>query len=212
MGITKIQKEVFDFIYDYTKEFNYPPTQREIKDHFEFKSFGSVQKYLKYLEDFGYLETNWNERRGLKLLKNKTEKSIIPVHTELSTVTIPLLGNIAAGDPILALENPNDSIDIPKSMIPFGKKGNFFALKVKGDSMIEAGILENDIVICLQKNQANNGEIVVALHNGEATLKEYHQLSSTIELRPKNQRLKPIIIADGDFNIAGVLIGLFRTY
>ncbi len=206
MGITKKQKAVYDYIIEYSDRQGLAPTQKEIKDHFGLKSFGSVQRYLKYLVDAGYLEMDWNARRGLKVVSEETDQAEMAKATE----EIPLLGLIAAGNPIEALENPSDTIDVPKHMVTGTDR--HFALTVRGDSMINAGILEDDIVVCRATNHAAQGQIAVAIVDGEATLKYYYRQADHIELRPANDRLSSIIITDGDFKIAGVLSGLVRYY
>tara|TARA_R110000868_G_scaffold180754_2_gene421426 strand:- start:10507 stop:11124 length:618 start_codon:yes stop_codon:yes gene_type:complete len=204
MAITKKQKEVFDYIVGYSGKNGYAPTQREIKDHFGFKSFGSVQTYLKYLVNAGYLETDWNARRGITL---STAEQAPPSDVE----EIPWLGDVAAGVPIEAIENPSETIPVPKSML--AKGGNYFALSVRGDSMIEAGILEGDVIVCKQQAQANNGQIVIAVVDGEATLKTINKVKKGFELIPSNSRMKPFLVGpDQDFRIAGVLVGLLRSY
>jgi repressor LexA len=218
MSITKKQKEVLDYVISYTQENGYSPTQKEIKEHFGFKSFGSVQRYIKYLTNDGYLQTDWNARRGLKVVKNhgteENTQSTLSRDTVLdeSSVIIPLLGNVAAGIPIEAIENPDDTISIPKNMIT--GKHRYYALKVKGESMIEDGIFENDLIICRHQEEAKNGETVVAVIDGEATVKKYHQKKNVIELHPANCTMSPILVnrESGQFNIAGVVVGLFRYF
>ncbi len=209
MAITKKQKEVFDYICDYSSQNGYAPTQREIKDHFGFKSFGSVQAYLKYLMSAGYLETDWNARRGITLASNEeTNKTVRP---SLDVQDIPWLGDIAAGIPIEAIENPSETIQIPKSMMT--KDGQYFALSVVGESMIEAGILDGDLIVCRHQTSADNGQVVIALVDDEATLKTIKKSKSSIELIPSNSKMKSFIIGpDQDFRIAGILVGLMRSY
>lgn len=209
MAITKKQKEVFDYICDYSSQNGYAPTQREIKDHFGFKSFGSVQAYLKYLMSAGYLETDWNARRGITLASNEETKNT--VHPSLDVEDIPWLGDIAAGIPIEAIENPSETIQVPKSMMV--KDGQYFALSVVGESMIEAGILDGDLIVCRHQNSADNGQVVIALVDGEATLKTIKKSKSSIELIPSNSKMKSFFIGpDQDFRIAGILVGLMRSY
>lgn len=208
MGITIKQKAILDFITDYSQETGCAPTQREILEHFGFKSFGSVQRYIKYLVDAGYLESDWNARRGLKLTGPTEGHQSTTSESNLSEV--PLLGLVAAGNPIEALENPNDFISLPKDMLRAGHR--YFALTISGDSMINAGILDGDTVLCRQATGANQGQIVVAVIDGEATLKYYYRHADHIELRPANERLRPIIVTQGDFKIAGILAGLVRSY
>lgn len=210
MGLTKKQKEFYDYICQYIKKNGHSPTQKEMKDHFELKSFGSVQKYLQYLHKEGLLETSWNQRRSVDI---KTP-AIGPAESEQEQ--IPLLGMVAAGNPTLALEDPTHFISVPKYFL----KGawNYFALTVKGDSMIEAGIFENDIVVCRSVKEARNGQIVVAIIDGEATLKTIEYEKKKITLLPHNKNYQPIII-DSDtlseekqFKIVGLLVGLLRSY
>lgn len=209
MAITKKQKEVFDYICDYSSQNGYAPTQREIKDHFGFKSFGSVQAYLKYLMSAGYLETDWNARRGITLASNEETKNT--VRPSLDVEDIPWLGDIAAGIPIEAIENPSETIQVPKSMMV--KDGQYFALSVVGESMIEAGILDGDLIVCRHQATADNGQVVIALVDGEATLKTIKKSKSSIELIPSNSKMKSFFIGpDQDFRIAGILVGLMRSY
>ncbi len=197
MALTKKQKEVLDFITEYVRENGYSPTQKEIQEHFGFKSLGSVQDYIKYLTSGGYLNNDSHSVRGLM-------PSTVQQHTE----DIPLLGNIAAGTPIEAIENTN-MISVPTTMLG---KGRHYALKVKGESMIEAGILDGDVAIIKHQTQADNGQIVVAVVENETTLKRYYKKSKQIELHPENKAMKPIVIKDKECEIRGLLVGLIRTY
>jgi len=209
MGLTKKQKEFYDYISNYIKEHGHSPTQKEMKDHFNLKSFGSVQKYLQYLEKEGLLAGHWNQRRSIEV--KAPSHHIQDEHDE-----IPLLGMVAAGNPIEAIEHITNKISVPRHFL----KGAFqyFALTVKGDSMIEAGILENDVVICRSTNDARNGQIVVAVINGEATLKTLNHQKKKVELLPHNKNYSPIVVdltnPDESFNfkIVGTLVGLLRSY
>jgi SOS regulatory protein LexA len=212
MGLTKKQHEVLQFIINYTGEHGYSPTQREIKEAFGLKSYGSVQRYLKYLKEAGHLEQDWNSKRGLTIIEDgPAQNSGISLNAISSELELPLLGDIAAGNPIEALENPTETVSIPHSMVKPG--GRHFALRVKGESMIEDGILDGDIAIIRQQDNAGPGQTVVAVIDGEATLKKFYKKSSSIELHPANHTMKPIIVGpQNHFNVAGVLVGLFRTY
>ena len=207
MGLSKKQKNVFDFIVSYTRTEGVAPTQKEIKDHFGLKSFGSVQRYLKYLSEAGYIEQDWNAKRGLKVRKESLKTG------GDNTISLALLGDTAAGNPIEAIENPGETIDIPASMI--NSHYRHFALNVCGDSMIEDGILDADIIICRHQEDANNGQTVVALIDGHATVKKLHKYDDRLELHPANSKLKPYIFQQdqiADIQIAGIVVGLLRLY
>ena len=201
MSLTKKQKMVFDFIVNYINENGYSPTQMEIKEHFGFKSLGSVQDYIRYLKSGGYLENDPNSVRGLTPAQNEN------VQLE-PTIEIPLHGKVAAGSPIEAMEG-NEMISIPARLVG---NGTHYALTVSGFSMIEDGILDGDTIIVKQKNTANNGETVVAVIDNEATVKRFYKKPSHIELHPANSTMKPIIVDTGEFEIKGVLVGLIRAY
>jgi len=199
MSLTKKQKLVFDYICEYIEENDYSPTQLEIKEHFSFKSLGSVQDYIRYLKNSGHLISDTNSVRGLKPAPSQTQSDLID---------IPLHGQVAAGNPIETFEG-NEHISVPISMI---SKGNHYALTISGESMIEDGILDGDTVIIKEQNTAKNGDTVVAVMENEATIKRFYQKKNQIELHPANSSMSPLIIKDGDFNIKGVLVGLIRAY
>lgn len=214
MGITKKQHEVYTYIKEYTQSNGYAPTQREIKDAFELKSFGSVQRYLKYLKEAGYLTQDWNSKRGLTLVEEEEKSrtsSTASINEDPHTASIPHLGDIAAGIPIEAIEQCDQHVTISQEMIKPGHK--HYALTVKGDSMIEDGILDGDMAIIRYKSTANRGETIVAIVDGEATLKKYHKTKNSIELHPANSSMQPIIVnQEQDFKVAGQLVGLIRSY
>ena len=197
MALTKKQKEVLDFITEYVREHGISPTQKEIQNHFGFKSLGSVQDYIKYLTNGGYLLNDSHSVRGL-----------MPANVQQNTEEIPLLGDIAAGVPIEAIEN-NDYISVPTHMLG---KGQYYALRVKGESMIEEGILNGDIAVIKHQTHVNNGQIVVAVIDNETTLKKYFKKAKQIELHPANSTMTPIIVKDKECEIRGLLVGLIRTY
>jgi len=204
MSITKKQKDVFDYIKNYTRTHKIAPTQKEIKEHFGFKSFGSVQRYIKYLVNARYLECDWNARQGLKIVNTETEMN--------SLVEIPLFGDVAAGIPIEAIENPTETMLVPQYLIK--KNSNYYALTVKGNSMIDDGIFDHDTLICKQQNTAEQGQTVIAIIDGFATVKKFYMRNRKIELVPANSTMNPITIDQGttDFRIVGVLSGLIRHY
>ena len=196
--LTKKQKEVFDYICAYIDEHSVSPTQIEIKEYFGFKSLGSVQDYIKYLIQAGYLKSDPNAVRGL-----------VPVTHSEPSIEIPLLGKVAAGNPIEVI-NEHETISVPKHMV---RQGTYYALTVSGQSMIEDGILDGDLIIVKKTNQAVNGETIVATLDHEATVKRYFKKGKQIELHPANSTMKPILVKDdNEFEIKGTLVGLLRNY
>ncbi|HXH30337.1 MAG TPA: transcriptional repressor LexA [Bacteriovoracaceae bacterium] len=197
MALTKKQKEVLVYITEYVRAQGYSPTQKEIQEYFSFKSLGSVQDYIKYLTNGGYLVNDSHSVRGL-----------MPATVQQNTEEIPLLGSVAAGVPIEAIEN-TDMISVPVHMLG---RGSHYALKIKGESMIEEGILNGDIAIIKHQTLAENGQIVVAVVDNETTLKKYFKKAKQVELHPANKTMKPIILKDKECEIRGLLVGLIRTY
>ncbi|MBD63834.1 MAG: repressor LexA [Halobacteriovoraceae bacterium] len=205
MSLTKKQKQVFDYISEYVDENGYSPTQVEIKEHFGFKSLGSVQDYVRYLKNAGFLENDPNSVRGLT--------PVDPNSSTAQAIEIPLHGSVAAGNPIEAMEG-DQTIEVPVAMVG---KGTHYALTVSGESMIEDGIFDGDIIIVKESRTAVNGQTVVATINNEATVKRYYKKSKAIELHPANSSMSPIVVNGsdvdgGDFQIRGILVGLYRSY
>ena len=193
--LTPKQKQVHEFILEYLRRHEYAPSQQEIASHFGFRSLGTVQHYLNQLQQLGLLEKTWNARRGVKPAEDETN--------------IPLFGTVAAGRPIEAVTS-SESVEVPRSMLK--NIGDYFSLRVKGDSMIEDGILEGDIIIVRRQSDAQNGQTVVALINNEATVKRYFRKKNRVELHPANPAYKPIVVENVvDFHIQGVLTGVIRN-
>lgn len=203
MSLTKKQKQVYDYICDYINEHEYSPTQLEIKEHFGFKSLGSVQDYIRYLKNSGHLSNDPNSVRGLTPNNPSLSQENLG-----NVIDIPLHGKVAAGNPIEAMEGA-EMISVPTAMIG---KGTHYALTISGSSMIEDGILDGDVIIVKEQKNASNGETVVAVIDNEATVKRFYKKNKSIELHPANSSMKPIIINDGNFEIKGVLVGLIRAY
>jgi repressor LexA len=201
MSLTKKQKQVYDYICEYIEENEFSPTQMEIKEHFGFKSLGSVQDYIRYLKSAGYLTNDPNSVRGLTPASQQTSSSE-------DVMEIPLHGKVAAGNPIEAMEG-SEMISVPTAMIG---KGTHYALTISGQSMIEDGILDGDVIIVKEQNNAHNGDTVVAVIENEATVKRYYKKKNRIELHPANSTMQPIVVDGGDFQIKGVLVGLIRAY
>lgn len=203
-GLTTKQNEILIFIKRYTAKNNYPPSIREISKGVNLKSPATTHVHVKNLIDKGYLKRNLNNHKILELLvPNEFEKS------DALTVQIPLLGKVTAGNPIEAIENPDEYFPVPIQLIP--KNSEVFTLRVSGESMINAGILDNDIVIIERKNTAKNGEIVVAMNDdNEVTLKTFYKEENYFRLQPENDFMTPIILKN--VTILGKAIGLYRKF
>jgi repressor LexA len=199
--LTKRQKEVFDFISRTVEENAIPPTIREIGKKFKIKSTNGVRAILSALSRKGYIRRKPLVSRGIELFKS----------VRANLVSVPLVGRISAGLPVLAVENIEGTIGIDKTLFP--GEGIFF-LKVNGDSMRDAGILDGDYVLAQQQSIAQKGEIVVALIGDEATVKRYFPEKNKVRLEPANPDYGPIIVEKRtpDFLIAGKVIGLLRKY
>lgn len=211
MALTKKQNQVYLFIKEYYQKEGYAPTQKEIKEHFGLKSFGSVNKYMHYLQEAGKIEIDWNARRGIKILDEIDAPAPLTSFQAPQFSEVPLLGDVAAGNPIEAIENPSEYTMVPNHMV--AKSGRYFALNVQGDSMINDGIFEGDILVCRAQENANQGQTVIAVVDNEATVKNFFKKKDSIELHPANDRLSPFIITgQNDFRIAGIVVGLLRSY
>ncbi len=198
MGITPAQSRVYQFIQKYIRENGTSPSYEEIRRNLGFQSLNAVYKHLKQLERRGMIQSPWqNRKRALDLL---------PVTT--GAVSIPFLGVVAAGAPIEAVELP-ESIEVPESFLGGGDN---FALRVQGESMIDEGIREGDILIIARQPHAENGRTVVALVKGEATVKKFYQSGEEVELRPANREMAPIRVPAAHVEIVGVVVGLLRHY
>src|SRR5215469_12069604 len=171
MNLTKRQKEILDFIRSYRTEQGISPTQREIREKFHLSSFGTIQKHLKRLEEKGALSRQWNRSRGIS-----------PAEEERKGHEVALFGYVAAGRPIEPFPD-EEMIEVPASLLG---KGEHFVLRVRGDSMIEDGIRDGDYVVVARRSTAQNGQTVVALVRGEATLKKYYAEGSRVRLQPAN--------------------------
>jgi repressor LexA len=197
MNLTRRQKEILDFIRAYREEHGISPTQREIREKFRLSSFGTVQKHLKRLEEKGALKRDWNRSRGIS-----------PAELRPASREVPLLGRIAAGHPIEPFPD-EETIEVPASLLG---KGEHFVLRVRGDSMVEDGIRDGDYVVVCRRSSAENGQTVVALVRGEATLKRYYADGTRVRLQPANSAMVPITVDARDVTVQGVLTGLIRNY
>jgi repressor LexA len=199
VDLTKRQKEIFDYIRRYLRKHGYPPTVREIGQALGLHSPSTVHAHLAKLEKLGVLRRDPTKPRAIEVLMDRAKRVMKP-----GTGT-PLVGNVAAGQPILAEENIEDYLELPE-MISGG--GDHYVLRVRGDSMRDAGILEGDYVVVRPAEDADNGEIVVALIEDEATVKRYFRERNGVRLQPENPSHKPIRTKDA--TVLGKVTGVFR--
>ena len=207
--LNKREKAILKYIEKQIKANSYPPSVREIGKAVGLSSTATVHGYLAKLEEKGYIKKESQKGRTLRLLKGilKEEKKEEPkqVYTSREMVDVPVIGKITAGAPILAVENVTDTFPIP---IDFVGNSESFMLTVSGESMIEAGILDGDYILVKKQNTANNGEIVVALIEDEATVKTFYNENGHIRLQPENSTMEPIIVPNCE--ILGKVAGVFR--
>ncbi len=204
------EQNILNFIKKQIKENGYPPSVREICAAVGLKSTSSVHLYLNRLADKGCISKQGLKTRAIKVVDDDTT-SIYDSENDENIITIPLVGNVAAGAPILAEENIEDYFKVPSSFISKNAmKVGTYMLKVKGESMINVGINNGDYIIISKQSTANNGEIVVALIENEATVKTFYKEKDYVRLQPENDTMEPIIVKD--VQILGKVIGLFRKY
>ncbi len=210
MYLTRRQKQILDFIREHVAAQGYAPTLEEIGRKFELSSPATVHKHLSNIEAKGLIRRGSNRSRAIELVEQPRERSVSLPRPQPLAVAVPLLGKIAAGHPIEALETPEE-LEIPESMV--GRRPTF-VLQVEGDSMIDEQIRSGDYVIVEQVDTARDGQIVVALiGGGEVTLKRfYRQSDGSVRLQPANVNMQPIIVRGGEFRIQGVVIGVLRKY
>jgi len=210
-GLTDRQREIWNFVVDYVDRWGYPPTVREIGEHVGLASPSTVHAHLANLERAGLLRRDPTKPRALELLGRRSTPSPAAARREVAheVPQLPLLGEIAAGGPLLAEENVQEEIAVPE---PLGRDADFL-LRVKGDSMIEAGILDGDTVVVRRQQDARDGDIVVALAGDdesadEATVKTFYREGARVRLQPENASLEPIYASH--VQILGKVVGVFR--
>ena len=197
---TKRQEEVLSFIAGYIRSHTYPPTIREVADNFSISVKGA-HDHLTALKKKGLLKQGDKKPRTLELIKNGEEKQDFE--------EIPILGTVAAGRPILSVENMDGSIRLDRSLLKNNKE--YFALRVRGDSMKDAGIMDGDTAVIEEQNTVHNGDIAVVMLDEAVTLKTFYQESTRIRLQPENPKYSPIYCS-GDVRILGKLAHIFRSY
>ncbi|SUQ48250.1 LexA repressor [Clostridium neonatale] len=194
------QQEIYEFLKTYTENKGYPPSVREICAAVSLKSTSTVHGHLKRLEKKGFIKRDPSKPRALEINELSTPKK--------EMVNIPIVGKITAGLPILATENVEDTFPLPIDYIKHDNE--LFMLRVSGESMINAGIHDNDLAIIESTNSAKNGEIVVALIDDSATIKRFYKEKDHIRLQPENDTMDPIIVPN--CSILGKLVGIYRSY
>ena len=206
MAITRRQRQVYDIISDFVQKNGYSPSFDEIREGMELNSLATVHKHITNLEKKGLLTRDYNRSRSIDLLPPKGRlKQAMSVNT---TMVLPLLGRIAAGQPIEAVENPETI-----SLADFVRSKDVFVLEVRGDSMQDEHILNGDYVLVEKTKTAHNGDIVVALVEGtDATLKRFYREGDDIRLQPSNVNMKPIVVPAASVQLQGRVIGVLRKY
>lgn len=207
--LTEKQQRILDFVNKHVEEVGYPPSVREICSSVGFKSTSTVHAYLKKLEKMGLIHKDPTKPRAIKVLNNKRKNVLRDTQSYYSKkelVDVPIVGKVTAGQPILAVENIEDTFPLP---VDFVQNSTAFLLRVQGNSMIEAGIFDKDFVLVKQQSVASNGDIVVALIGDEATVKTFYKEKDHVRLQPQNKHMDPIIVRD-NLSILGKVIGVFR--
>ena len=203
--LTERQRDILSFIREYQRQKGVAPTHREICDHFGFSSYGTVYKHLSLLEKKGLIRRDWNQKRGVEIVDD--EPAAKPEATS-NAKELPLFGYIAAGRP-LDVEVGDETITVPEHLTT---RGENYVLKVRGDSMVDDGILDGDLVIIARRERADNGEMVVANVNGEVTLKRIYREGERVRLQPANSLMSPIYAAAREVAVQGVVVGLMRRF
>lgn len=201
MILTRRQKEIWDYLEDYIAAHGYAPTLEEIGAHFALSSLATVHKHLSNLERKGVIARKWNLSRAIE---------ITPPQKTSRAIDLPLLGRVAAGAPIEAIET-DDRLTIPENFVR--RPHNAFALRVQGESMVGDGILDGDFIVVEKRPTADNGETVVAVINGEATVKKFHrERGGRVRLQPANPQMEPILVREREVEIRGVVVAVLRRY
>ena len=202
--LTQRQKEILEFMREFTQTHGVSPTHKEICEEFGYSSYGTVHKHLKLLEQKGYLRRHWNQKRGVELAQETNHRES-DAENEL-----PFFGIIAAGRPVEAVAG-SDVVTVPGHLLG-DRTSDHFVLKVVGDSMIEEGIHDGDLVVVSRRDSASSGEMVVALVGDEATLKRFYPEGPRIRLQPANARMQPLLVPASDVKVQGIVVGLMRKF
>jgi repressor LexA len=202
--LTERQKQILDFVREFSTTHGYAPTHREICEEFGFSSYGTVHKHLKLLERKGYLRRHWNQKRGVELAGPR------PRGRDQDLAELPFFGRIAAGRPVEAVSG-TERVAVPGHLLGAVTEDHY-VLRVIGDSMIDEGIHDGDLVVVSRREEAAEGEMVVALVGDEATLKRFYPEGEIVRLQPANQRMDPIHVPATEVRVQGVVVGLMRKF
>ena len=198
--LTKRQREILDFLNEFIEQNGYAPSLEEVGRRFGLSSLATVHKHLTNLQEKGFIKRAWNRSRSVELL---------PTRVGSRAVDLPLLGNVAAGVPIEAVVS-TETVAVPEDLVG---KNETYALRVRGDSMIDEQIRDGDVVIVEDRKTADNGEMVIALLKGtEVTLKKFYRDNGRIRLQPANERIQPLVVDANLVQIQGVVVGVVRRY
>lgn len=207
--LTKKQKQIFDFIKNYINENGYPPSVRDIGEGLDLSSPATVHAHINNLVKLGYLNKGDLKKRAISINEKyrdiPEDKEIYTKENGVDYLEVPVIGQVAAGQPILAVENIERTFPLP---MDFAKNKDVFMLRVKGDSMINIGIYENDYVIVKRDDFANNGDVIVALVDDSATVKTFYKENGHFRLQPENDSMEPIIV--NELKVLGKVVGLIR--
>lgn len=206
MDLTKRQQEIFDFIRKYSAKYGYPPTVRDIGKAVGLASSSTVHQHLANLERIGLLRRDPSKPRAIELLDRAVENAVDSVRNIVRPDALPLLGSVAAGQPVLAEENVEEYVSVPDAA---GGSNGEYLLRVRGDSMKNVGIMEGDLVVVSPQDTARDGEIVVALLGEEATVKRFFREPDHIRLQPENETMESI--RSKEVKVLGRVVGLLRS-
>jgi repressor LexA len=202
MPLTKRQREILNYLSVYSEQNGYAPSFEEIANHFNYNSLATVHEHLTNLERKGYIKRSYNESRAIEIL---------PTEATPRAIELPLLGAVAAGVPIEAMD-ANETLSVPESFVRH--TGNHYVLRVRGNSMIDEQIRDGDFVVVNERKSADNGEMVIAMLNSNAaTVKKfYRERDGRIRLQPANETMQPMYVHENDISIQGVVVGVLRRY
>ena len=202
MPLTKRQREILNYLSSYSEQNGYAPSFEEIAEQFRYSSLATVHEHLSNLERKGYIKRSYNESRAIEIL---------PTEATPRAIELPVLGSVAAGLPIEAVDH-NETMCVPDAFVRRG--GNHYVLRVRGNSMIDEQIRDGDFVVINERRSVDNGEMVIALTNGSsATVKKfYRERDGRIRLQPANETMPPIYVNENDVMIQGVVVGVMRRY